>query len=352
MEKFLFFQETHFFFLVINVVEASIQYAVIYKKGEEKYEIIHSGVDKKWLTRNGYIYDFQEFKEALARILEKTENATGIKCKEVIVCISLNYFKLYNKHQVFNRTMNSNDLQGMVEDWDRGQFTMVHDCGSVFLVNNTLPLDNIEEVDYERLDIYSSVYLIPSIMEKNIVKKANSLGLNVISLALPQYLLCWSLSENMNNDIILIEIGSENSIIILNHKKFSYNCVYLNKGFLDFVDAKQTPENHSQLPTYKMDTSNLNSFLTELINIAKANQKATIVLAGPYAKKLNMVQLLQRLSARRFFYLEALLSSSNNGLFFNLIHNYCHYLLPKNFFSEKSDYSKDSILDRMVENIL
>ena len=352
LSNILFLKEKQFFFLVINIVEESIQYSVIYKKATEKYEIIHSGVDKKWLTRNGYIYDFQEFQEALTRILTRTENATGLKCKDIIICVSLNYFKLYSRHRVFNREVSVNDLDEIVEDWDRDQFSMVHDCDSVFLVNNTLPLDNIDQIHYEKLDIYSSVYLIPTIMEKNILKKANSLGLNVVSIAFPQYLLCWALSENMNNDIILMEIRSESSIIILNHKKFSYNCVYLNKGFLDFINSTPSKEDTSKLLSYNMDSTNLNRFLTELITIAKSNQKATIVLAGAYSKQLNMVQLLQRLSDRRFFYLESLLPSSNNGLFFNLINNYCDYLFPKDFVPEELEIKKDSIIDKMVDVIL
>lgn len=302
------------FFLAININYNSIQYGLLYQQGDD-IDIIYSNINFQWVTYNGIINDYNQLYNIILQILDKINYDYNIKCTKIMIFLSIPSFQIINYHQKINK-----ESQQLSFYFDKSLFSLVHDCGKFFLLDSSIMVENLDNNIYENVDIYESYYLINQNLQKQLIYQMDRLALQTISFNCPHYLLSGSISNILNNDIILIDIQQNNTIIAINHKKFAYNYFFLERGVIHLIGD----DNKSLNPKLLQD------YLNDLVNIINKYSKATVVIGGFKSKEFQWILYLQKVCSHKIFYLNQLTNYHNNDIFFNLIYFYKEILIFNN----------------------
>ena len=313
------------FILNINIKEDALEYGILY--GFNNLELLCFGINNKWRTHQGIIYDYGQFHIVLTEIIEKIFQDYGIKCKKVLIFISIPGIQIINYHEKIHQ--NDNIPTFFHNDHT---FEMIHDCGKIYLLNGIMPVENINNTVYETLDIYEAYYIINNILRDNLSKQLDGLALNIIGFNCPQYLLGASLSHHLNKDTILLDINWEFTVITIHHNKFSYGYFYWSKGINFFYNKNE------------INKDLFHNFLLEISDIIKKYPKTTVIIGGSQPKDFQWINHLQKYHPNKFFYLNGLTNGKNNNIFFNLLNFYNGSI---NFQEEE----QDEIVE-VLENIL
>ena len=313
------------FFLLINITENCLEYGLLY--GSEHLSLLNLSIENQWRTNDGLIYDFDQFYILCDKIIHKVEEKYSIKCKNVIILFSIPGIQNFSYHQKISGNENTPTFY-----YDQDQWSIIHDCGKLYLLDGVIPVENIKNTIYDTLDVYESYYVVNKFIQKQLLYQTDRLAIPHVTIQCPHYLLCGSLSSQWNKTVILMDIQMNHTIITINHKKFSYGYFFWPKGIQLWINNGV------------IDEELLKLFIIETGDVIKNYPKAIVIISGVKCKMFQWTNRWQKYHSNKFFYLNQITNSSNNNIFFNLVNYYQDVFLPL-------QESEPSILDGL-ENIL
>jgi hypothetical protein len=326
IKQFFFNVNNTDFFLNINIKEESVEYGLLY--GNDNLELLCFHINNKWKTNQGIIYNFHQFHVIIQEIIKKIQDDYGVQCKKILIFISIPGIQIINYHEKIHEKETMPTFF-----YNDDNFIMIHNCGKIYLLNGTLPVENIDNLIYETLDIYETYYIFNKLLKNNLTKQLDGLALDILKFHCPQYLLSGSLSQHLNKDTVLLDINMESTIININHKQFSYGYFYWSKGTNFFFQQQN------------INKELFNNFLLELTDVIKKYPKATVIIGGFKPKEFQWINHLQKLLPNKFFYLNSLTNTKNNNIFFNLLKSYNSCLIME-------EETKDEIIEALENLVL